>query len=143
MSAGRGSEIDNLTGAMSTFLVRSEYILRPCRTRTARTAPSYIACLKEPVRGSHLRTAHGAARILGRQNTVRVRYITKPPFSLNLEVGEALAREHGLRHDAREGEHGQPAVLELLELHLRVVRAADLERPAVERGVAKREEPGA
>ncbi|CAH0380186.1 unnamed protein product, partial [Pelagomonas calceolata] len=64
--------------------------------------------------------------------TVRVRYITKPPFSLNLEVGEALAREHGLRHDAREREHGQPAVLELLELHLRVVRAADLERVEAE-----------
>jgi len=30
-------------------------------------------------------------------------------------IREALASERSLRHDACEGEHGEPAVLELLE----------------------------
>ena len=37
---------------------------------------------------------------------------------LRVEPREGVAREHGLRNGATEGEHGQSAVGELLHLHL-------------------------
>mmetsp|Transcript_13719 Transcript_13719/g.32525 ORF Transcript_13719/g.32525 Transcript_13719/m.32525 type:complete len:227 (+) Transcript_13719:289-969(+) len=55
---------------------------------------------------------------------------------LRVEPREGVAREHGLRHGATEGEHGQSAVGELLHLHLLLLLGVRDEANRVEAVVA-------